>query len=95
MRFFVTGATGFIGSAVVKERTSNGHEVLGLERSDKGKQAIKKVGAEVDYDSLEDLDSLRRGGGQKPPMAWPTSPLSMTSPSTRRTSTQTKGSLQR
>jgi nucleoside-diphosphate-sugar epimerase len=61
LRIFVTGATGFIGSALVPELLQAGHHVLGLTRSEAGAEALQKAGAEALHGDLEDLDSLRRG----------------------------------
>jgi len=61
MRIFVTGAPGFIGSALVPELIQAGHQVLGLTRSEAGAEKLRPAGAEVLHGNIEDLDSLRRG----------------------------------
>jgi nucleoside-diphosphate-sugar epimerase len=64
MRIFVTGAPGFIGSALVPDLLRAGRQVLGLTRSEAGTPALRAAGAEVKHGNIEDLDSLRERSGQ-------------------------------
>ena len=64
MKVFVTGATGFIGSALVPELIQAGHTVVGMTRSEQGAERLKQAGADVHYGTLEDIASLKAGASQ-------------------------------
>jgi nucleoside-diphosphate-sugar epimerase len=64
MQVFITGGTGLIGSAVVREMLDNGHTVLGLARSDSSEATLKAAGADAVRGGLADLDVLRTGAAQ-------------------------------
>jgi nucleoside-diphosphate-sugar epimerase len=61
MKVFITGAGGYVGTALTKELIAHGHTVLGLARSDASAEKLKSLGAEVHRGELENLDTLRAG----------------------------------
>ena len=81
MRVFVTGATGYIGAAVIRDLVDAGHEVVGLTRSSDGVAILKAAGAEAHRGDLDDLDSLKAALPQR--MASFTWRSSTTSPTSR------------
>jgi nucleoside-diphosphate-sugar epimerase len=64
MRVFVTGATGFVGSAIIQNLIQAGHQVLGLARSEAGSHAVSRLGAEVHRGDLSDIEGLAAGARQ-------------------------------
>jgi len=64
MRVFITGASGYIGAAVIQDLIQHGYKVVGLARSDKSAEVVKQLGAEVLRGDLEDLDVLRKGAAE-------------------------------
>ena len=61
MRVFITGGSGFIGTALTSELIRSGHQVLALARTDESAAKLKELGAQIQMGSLEDLESLRKG----------------------------------